>query len=57
MNVCSKKIALATALLLASSLIPISAQTGGKDYEEAAAELVKSYLKDGKQIFRFDTFG
>src|SRR5688572_24174466 len=45
------------ALLLASSLTPVLAQTGGKEFEQAAAELAKSYLEEGKKIFRFDTFG
>ena len=42
--------------LLASSLIPAAAQTGGKDYDDAAAEQARRYLKEGRDIFRFDTF-
>jgi hypothetical protein len=44
-------------LLLALSLVPVAAQVGGKPYDQAAAELAKTYLEEGKQIFRFDTFG
>ena len=43
--------------LLASSLIPAAAQTGGKEYDEAAAEQARRYLEEGRDIFRFDTFG
>ena len=43
--------------LLASSLIPATAQTGGNEYDEAAAEQARRYLEEGRDIFRFDTFG
>ena len=38
------------ALLASSSLAPALAQTAGKQFDDAS-------LKDGKQIFRYDTFG
>jgi hypothetical protein len=44
-------------LLLSSSLIPVYGQLKGKDSEQAAAEQAKKYWEQGKQIFRFDTFG
>ena len=34
-----------------------SAQVGGNEYDEAAAELAKRYLQEGRETFRFDTFG
>ena len=30
---------------------------GGNEYDEAAAELAKRYLQEGRETFRFDTFG
>ena len=30
---------------------------GGNEYDEAAAELARRYLEEGREIFRFDTFG
>jgi len=44
-------------LLLASTIIPASAQVGGNEYDEAAAAQAKRYLAEGRDIFRFDTFG
>ena len=52
-----KRIAGLTSLLLSSVLIPASAQVGGNEYDEAAAELAERYLEEGREIFRFDTFG
>jgi hypothetical protein len=37
--------------------MPVSAQMGGKEFDEAAGELVKRYLEVGKETFRFDAFG
>ena len=37
------KISLVTAILLSVSPMPISAQTGGKEFDEAVAELAKGY--------------
>ncbi|RWP73212.1 hypothetical protein [Mesorhizobium sp.] len=51
------------ALLLSSSLIPAAAQMSakekisGKDFDNAAAEQAKRYLEEGRETFRFDTFG
>jgi hypothetical protein len=53
----SKGIAGLSVLLLSSILVPASAQVGGNEYDEAAAELARRYLEEGRQIFRFDTFG
>src|SRR5687768_11625724 len=53
----TRKIWLLVALLLSSSLVPVSAQMGGKEFDEAAADLAKRYLEEGKETFRFDTFG
>ena len=30
---------------------------GGNEYDEAAAALAKRYLEEGRETFRFDTFG
>ena len=53
----AKTIACLSVLLLSSALIPAAAQIDGNEYDEAAAELAKRYLEEGRQIFRFDTFG
>jgi hypothetical protein len=45
------------ALLLAASSMGVPAQTNGKSYNDAAEKYAKELLKEGKQIFRFDTFG
>ncbi|RWB02236.1 MAG: c-type cytochrome [Mesorhizobium sp.] len=51
------------ALFLSSTLIPAAAQmsakgkTSGKDFDNAAAEQAKRYLEEGRETFRFDTFG
>ncbi|MBY5406951.1 hypothetical protein HFO98_00395 [Rhizobium leguminosarum] len=50
-------------LLLASTMIPAAAQTGkkpavgGKDFDAAAADQARRYLEEGRETFRFDTFG
>ncbi len=36
---------------------PASAQTTGKPFSDAADNYARQLLKDGKQVFRFDTFG
>lgn len=51
------------ALLMSSTLMPAAAQTSakgaisGKEFDDAAAEQAKRYLKEGRETFRFDTFG
>ncbi len=53
--------ALFLSLLLSTALIPAVAQmkksTGGKEFEAAVAEQAKRYLEEGRETFRFDTFG
>jgi mono/diheme cytochrome c family protein len=49
-------IATLAAVLVPSGLAAVSAHTGG-EVEQAAAELVERYLREGKEIFRFDTLG
>ncbi|ANL66781.1 cytochrome-c domain-containing protein [Rhizobium phaseoli] len=50
-------------LLLSSTMIPAAAQTGkepsvsGKDFDAAAADQARRYLEEGRETFRFDTFG
>jgi cytochrome c2 len=57
------RIGVSLVVLLSAALIPASAQmrskepTGGKEYDAAAAEQAKQYLDDGRETFRFDTFG
>ena len=46
-----------TSLLLSSVLAPASSQEGGNEYDEAAAGLATRYLEEGRETFRFDTFG
>ena len=53
----AKAIACFSILWLSSTLIPAAAQMGGNEYDEAAAELAKRYLEEGRETFRFDTFG
>ncbi len=43
-------ITMGLALLASSNLAPALAQTEGKQFDDASP-------KDGKQIFRYDTFG
>ena len=45
------------ALLLASSSSVLDAQTDGKAFNKAADDNAKRMAKEGKEIFRFDTFG
>lgn len=51
------KIGLLAVSLLLVSPTPGSAQTGGQEFEQAAAALAKRYLEEGRETFRFDTFG
>ncbi|MBY4609729.1 hypothetical protein K6M90_18975 [Rhizobium sp. 9T] len=50
-------------LLLSSTMIPAAAQTsksptvGGRDFDAAAADQARRYLEEGRETFRFDTFG
>ena len=48
---------LGLALLLSSSLAPLSAQTSGAAFEQAANRNANQLLTEGNRIFRFDTFG
>jgi hypothetical protein len=52
-----RKTLLITVLFLSVSPMPISAQTGGKEFDQAAVELAKRYLEEGRKTFCFDTFG
>jgi hypothetical protein len=53
----TKALACLSVVLFSSALIPAFAQIDGNEYEDAAADLAKRYLEEGRQIFRFDTFG
>ncbi len=44
-------------LVLCISVTPISAQTKGKAFDDATGTHATKLLKDGKRIFRYDTFG
>src|SRR4029450_9812894 len=48
---------LSFSFVLCASVAPLSAQTGGKAFDDEAGNHAKDLLKDGKQIFRYDTFG
>ncbi|APG86081.1 cytochrome c peroxidase [Sinorhizobium americanum CCGM7] len=54
--------ALFFTLLISTALIPAVAQmsrkaTSGKDFDATVAEQAKQYLEEGRETFRFDTFG
>ncbi|OAP39222.1 hypothetical protein [Sinorhizobium americanum] len=54
--------ALMLSLLLSTALIPAAAQmskeaTSGKEFDATVAEQAKRYLEEGRETFRFDTFG
>ncbi len=55
------RIGILFAVLSSVALLPAPAQkketTSGKDYDAAAAEQAKRYLDEGRETFRFDTFG
>jgi hypothetical protein len=53
---CNTRIAALAAVLVPSSIVAVYAHTG-EEAEQAAAEQVERYLTEGKEIFRFDTFG
>ncbi|OWW04698.1 hypothetical protein ATY81_01580 [Rhizobium sp. R72] len=58
----SKGIIALFLLLLSSMMIPAAqtSKTGsvsGKDFDQAAADQASRYLRDGRQTFRYDTFG
>ena len=63
MSIRFNRIGVSLVLLLSAALIPAAAQmgskkpTGGKEYDAAAAEQAKRYLEEGRETFRFDTFG
>ena len=42
---------------LCMGVVPLSAQTTGEAFDKAADNYAKQLLKEGRQIFRFDTFG
>jgi mono/diheme cytochrome c family protein len=44
-------------LFLTTAFIPAAAQTQGGEFDEAAAEHASRMIEEGRQIFRFDTFG
>ncbi|WP_087001691.1 c-type cytochrome [Rhizobium sullae] len=50
-------------LLLSSTMMPATAQMGkkgsmsGKDFDAAATDQARRYLEEGRETFRFDTFG
>src|SRR4030095_10522601 len=48
---------LSFSVVLCASVAPLSAQPGGKAFDDEAGNHAKDLLKDGKQIFRYDTFG
>jgi hypothetical protein len=48
---------LSFSFVLCASVAPLSAQPGGKAFDDEAGNDAKDLLKDGKQIFRYDTFG
>ena len=45
------------AVLLSLAAVPAVAQTSGKEFDAAAAEQARRYLEEGRETFRFDTFG
>jgi hypothetical protein len=51
------RVVIFTGLLFSSVLAPASSQEGGNEYDEAAAGLATRYLEEGRETFRFDTFG
>ena len=57
------RIGISLVVLLSAALIPAAAQMSskesisGKDFDAAAAEQAKRYLEEGRETFRFDTFG
>lgn len=48
---------LSLGFALCTSVAPLSAQTKGKTFDYASSKYAKQLLKDGRQIFRYDTFG
>jgi hypothetical protein len=44
------------SFVLCASVAPLSAQTGGKAFDDEAGNHSKNLLKDGKQVFRYDAF-
>ena len=62
MSVRFGRLGVSLVLLLSTALIPAAAQMGsknrpGKEYDAAAAEQARRYLEEGRETFRFDTFG
>lgn len=50
-------VTLSLSFALCMSVVPLSAQTNGGAFDDAIGKYAKQLLKDGRQIFRFDTFG
>jgi hypothetical protein len=50
-------VTLTFGLIVCAGVAPLWAQTGGQAYDNASNRYVKRLLQDGKQIFRYDTFG
>lgn len=50
-------VTLSLSFALSPSVGPVSAQTASKAFDDAAANYAKQMLKDGRQTFRYDTFG
>ncbi|MCI0746998.1 MAG: hypothetical protein L0Y58_16465 [Verrucomicrobia subdivision 3 bacterium] len=50
-------VTLSLSFALCTSVGPLSAQPVGEAFDDAADKYAKQLLRDGKQIFRFDTFG
>lgn len=48
---------LSLGFVLCTNVAPLSAQTKGKAFDDAAGTHARQLLKDGKQTFRYDTFG
>lgn len=51
MSLRTAKIGLAAAFLLLAGPAPSSTQTGGEEFDAAAAELAKRYLEEGRETF------
>src|SRR5215218_8769291 len=63
MSVWFNRIGVSLVLLLSAVFVPAAAQMSakgsisGKEYDAAAVEQAERYLEEGRQTFRFDTFG
>ena len=50
-------VGLSLGFAFCTSVGTLSAQTAGKAFDDAAGSYARQMLKDGRQIFRYDTFG